>query len=186
MIQLHAAHPQAAKLWFSRRTRLLDIYRPRSTIVILSVTLSCRTIPRFVIGYALYGLLRNRCRNRREEKRAVMAAHARMTSHNLEEEEATQFIPPSLWSGRIYLIFAAIRAALQSNPTHNEHPSSAGHFTPHRGVASVQDCTPLPPRKRAVGNESRGLGRAPGCPADWRLEVRNLEGQITIKDRPPL
>lgn len=49
-----------------------------------------------------------------------MTSHAGMTSHNLEEEEATHFIVPRSWSGRIYFSFAAIRAALQSNPTHKK------------------------------------------------------------------
>lgn len=50
-----------------------------------------------------------------------MTSHAGMTSHNLEEEEATHV--PRSWSGRIYFSFAAIRKALQSNPTHKKLPA---------------------------------------------------------------
>jgi hypothetical protein len=43
-----------------------------------------------------------------------------MASQDLEEEQATHFIAPRSWSGRVYFSAAAIRAALQSNPPHNK------------------------------------------------------------------
>ena len=65
-----------------------------------------------------------------------MTAHTGMASHNLEEEEATHFIPPRLRSGRIYFSFAAIGAVVQSKPTHDNEA-----LKPHRQTID----TPLPP-----------------------------------------
>ncbi len=56
-----------------------------------------------------------------------MTAHAGMASHHLEEEKATHLIVPRSWSGRVYVIFAAIRAALPSNPTHNQLLNRPSH-----------------------------------------------------------
>ncbi len=73
----------------------------------------------FVIACGLDGYLRTPNRNRRQEKRTVVTSHAGVASHNLDEEEATDFIVPRSWPGRIYVRFAAIRAVLQANPAHS-------------------------------------------------------------------
>jgi|HubBroStandDraft_1064217.scaffolds.fasta_scaffold00190_38 hypothetical protein len=94
--------------------------RAKSLGNVLRNSLSCRPLPLFVIGRNLDRFLRSRRRDGRQEKGTVVAAHAGMASHYLEEEQATHFIVPRSGSGPVYFSFAAIRAALQSNPTHNK------------------------------------------------------------------
>jgi hypothetical protein len=53
-----------------------------------------------------------------------MTAHAGMASHNLQEEEPTEFIPPRRRPGSEYFIPAAIGAVIPSNPTHEDNLSN--------------------------------------------------------------
>ncbi|HXM12089.1 MAG TPA: hypothetical protein VN946_19215, partial [Terriglobales bacterium] len=64
-------------------------------------------------------------RDRRQEKRTIVTAHAGMASHNMKEKEGTQRIRPSLQSRQVYFIFfAAVRALTQSNPAHDNKTSA--------------------------------------------------------------
>src|SRR5579859_5940849 len=71
-------------------------------------------------GCSLDGLPHCQGRDGPHEKRTVVTAHAGMASHDLEEEKTTHLVVPRSWSGRVYLIFAAIRAAFQSDSAHNQ------------------------------------------------------------------
>jgi hypothetical protein len=63
-----------------------------------------------------------------------------MAPHNLQEEETTEFIPPCRWLGSEYFILAAIRAVIQSDPTHDNLSSQTGkelHTGPLGRVAAL-------------------------------------------------
>jgi hypothetical protein len=97
------------------------IIAPSSGERLKKQSVSCRPLALFVIDRGLDRLLPSRFSDERQEKGTVVTAHAGMASHNLEEEQATHFIPPSSWPGFVYFSFAAaIRAAQHSDPAHNK------------------------------------------------------------------
>src|ERR1700730_10192450 len=68
----------------------------------------------------------------RQEQRTVLTTRTCMASHNSEEEEATQCVPPTPRSGRIYFVRpAAVRTGLQSNLSHRI-PSLGEYFLSRR------------------------------------------------------
>ena len=110
---------------------------------------SSRALPLFVIGGGPDELLRSRCRDGRQEKRTVVTVHAGMTSHNLEEKNPAHFIEPRFWPGRVYFSFAAIGAALQSDPTHHKtpkaivQPGNVARFLWERKGCAIRVCNPV-------------------------------------------
>ena len=89
-----------------------------------------------------------------------MTEQACMASHNLEEKEATHFIAPRFYLGRVDFSLAAIRAVLQSNPPHDE-TLVVPRFHTRSGVTSGQNCThwrKLTSGQRSTVAASRELG----------------------------
>ena len=73
----------------------------------------------FFAGGALDGLFLRPYRDERQEEWTVMTMHTGVASHNLEEEEPTQFLPQTLRLGGIYFVIAAaIRTGVQPNSAH--------------------------------------------------------------------
>jgi hypothetical protein len=75
----------------------------------------------FFIANGLDGFLLRPYRDGRQEEGTAVTTHAGMAPHDLEKEEQTHFITPSLRSERVQLFsLATMGAFVQSNFTHDD------------------------------------------------------------------
>ena len=81
----------------------------------------CLALLFFFIANGLDAFLFRPYRDGRQEEGTVVTAHAGMAPNDLEKEEQTHFITPSLRSGRVQLFsLATIGAFVQSNFTNED------------------------------------------------------------------